>query len=440
MLNSFATRCRSRRLEVAGFLVVAALAAFVAPAARAQTIAGLPKGTDFGLDARERPRQILKSEAEGGRQSYMVALGNAAFSSPTLFGEKAKEAGLSCDSCHRQGDINARFFIPGISAHRGGLDPTNGFFNPVQDDGVANHVDIPSLRGIRFLAPYGRDGRIGSLREFARHVIVNEFAGPEPEPRVLDALVAYMDQIDFLPNSKLNRLGRLASSADPAAKRGEALFVKPFAGMDGKSCANCHVPESLFADGRRHDVGSNGLFKTPTLINAGLTAPYFHDGRYTSFLEVVEHFDRVFSLKLRPEETEDLVAYLDAVSAGEGSYEPVTRQAAMREVSTYVSVLDHAIEANDLAAIGLVVETVNFDLNWIGWRFDTRAEFGGRLPADVPDVRVVSAQLIGDMSAILDLARAGNRVAAKTALANYHARARTIVSNYPVGNLALPSR
>ncbi len=57
---------------------------------------------------------------------------------------------------------------------------------------MAYHVDTPSLRGVRLTAPYGRDGRIATLREFARHVIVNEFAGDEPAPRVLDALVAYM--------------------------------------------------------------------------------------------------------------------------------------------------------------------------------------------------------------------------------------------------------
>ena len=278
---------------------------------------GMPEGTDFGLALRDRPRQILRAEAEGGRQSYMVALGNTAFSSPLLFGDKARAAGLSCDTCHRQGDTNARFFIPGVSVRPGGLDPTTAFFNPAQDDGVKNHVDIPSLRGERLLAPYGRDGRIASLREFVRQVIVNEFAGPEPAPRILDALVDYIDQIEFLPNPQLDRLGRLTGKADEAARRGEALFNKPFAGMAGKSCASCHVPEAQFADGRRHDVGSDGAFKTPTLLNVRFTAPYFHDGRYPRLDDVVEHFDRTFGLALRPAEKQDLVAYLNAAGDGQ---------------------------------------------------------------------------------------------------------------------------
>ncbi|MGE5145249.1 MAG: cytochrome c peroxidase [Candidatus Eiseniibacteriota bacterium] len=395
-------------------------------------LAGMPEGTDFGLRQLDRPRQILRSEAQGGHQSYMVALGNTAFSSPLLFGEKARKAGLSCDTCHRQGDINPRFFIPGVSLRHGGLDPMTAFFNPAQDDGVKNHVDIPSLRGERFLAPYGRDGRIASLRDFVRHVIVNEFAGPEPSPRILDALVAYIDEIEFLPNPKIDRLGRLTDKADAAAKRGEALFNKPFAGMGGQACASCHVPDALFVDGRRHDVGSEGAFKTPTLLNARFTAPYFHDGRYATLDEVVAHFDRTFGLKLRETEQKDLVAYLDAVGDGEQPFEPVTRQSEMSEVASYVALLDQAIEMNDKPAIALVVGTVNIDLALIAQQFDNRDPRTGRVRRpDRPDVAKIAHQLIGDMTAIGSHAEAGDLDKAKAALETYRERARTLVAAYP---------
>ncbi len=39
--------------------------------------------------------------------------------------------------------------------------------------------------------------------------------------------------------------------------------------------------------------------KTPPLLNANFNAPYFHDGRYDTYEEVVGHFDRVFDLGLR---------------------------------------------------------------------------------------------------------------------------------------------
>ena len=66
------------------------------------------------------------------------------------------------------------------------------------------------------------------------------------------------------------------------------------------SCAGCHIPSGTFNDQARHDVGSGGLVKTPTLLNANFNAPYFHDGRYDSYEQVVDHFDRVFDLELSP--------------------------------------------------------------------------------------------------------------------------------------------
>ena len=267
-------------------------------------------------------------------------------------------------------------------------------------------------RGSRPPAPPAR--RIATLREFARHVIVNEFAGDVPAPRILDALVAYMDQFEFLPNPKIDRLGRLTGAADAAAKRSQALFVKPFAAMDNKSCASCHAPDALFTDGRRHDIGSDGVFDTPSLLNSRFTAPYFHDGRLAELGDVVEHFDRTFALGLKPRGKSDLTAYLLAVGDAADPFGPVTRQSEMSEIAAYVGVLDQATDARDLPATALVVDTVNFDLELIARRFDNRNPRTGkpRRP-DRSDVAAIAAKLIEDMTAVGTLARAGQTAKAK---------------------------
>ncbi|TDM75783.1 hypothetical protein CEE96_12280, partial [Lactobacillus crispatus] len=149
------------------------------------------------------------------------------------------------------------------------------------------------------------DGRITSLREFVYNVIVNEFSGPRPSDQVLDGLVAYINDIDFLPNPKIAPGGRLGTQASVAEHRGEALFFKPFPKQAELSCAGCHIPGGTFNDQVRHDVGSGGLVKTPTLLNANFNAPYFHDGRYDTYEQVVEHFDRVFDLELSTQDVQD---------------------------------------------------------------------------------------------------------------------------------------
>src|SRR6201991_4027858 len=197
----------------------------------------LPPKTELNEDALERPREIFRSEVSGGFKSYLVNLGNLAFSSPAILGGVARQAGVSCGTCHVNGAGNARFFMPKMSTRPGNFDTTGPLFNPKADNLVLDPVRIPSLRGARYLSPYGQDGRMPSLHDFVRNVIVNEFAGPEPSPVILDAIVAYIQDIDFLSNPSLGPGGRLASNVGDAARRGEALFVKPFPHDPALSCA-----------------------------------------------------------------------------------------------------------------------------------------------------------------------------------------------------------
>jgi cytochrome c peroxidase len=329
----------------------------------------LPPGTELNEGQLDQPTELFASELAGGKRSYLLNLGDLLFSSSAILGGPARQAGMSCATCHQNGSGNAKLFVPGLSIRPGTFDTTGPLFNPKADNGVFDPVTPSSLRGAKYLAPYGHDGRFASLRDFARNVVVNEFAGAEPSPQVLDALETYIREISFLPNAQLTGGGRLTGKASKAAHRGEILFNKPFRHDASLSCAACHRPDGAFVDHQVHDVGTGGRYKTPTLINANFNAPYFHDGRYASHADVVRYFDRHFDLGLNASEQNDLVAYLDAVGAAD---KPVTRntvQAELDEISDFARVLDTAIPAHNLEVITLAADSIGNEWRELGEKF-----------------------------------------------------------------------
>ena len=71
------------------------------------------------------------------------------------------------------------------------------------------------------------------------------------------------------------------------------------------------------------DEKDKGAFKTPTIRNVALTAPYMHDGSQKTLEEVVEWYDKgghpnphlsdkIKKLNLTPQEKKDLVAFMKA--------------------------------------------------------------------------------------------------------------------------------
>lgn len=337
----------------------------------------LPPGSDI-RNQDPLPKLVLNFEERGIEESDLplVAYGDMLFDSPEIFGGPAQQLGIACSTCHNRGDINRRFFIPGASHQPGAIDVSGGYFNPAFNNRRADSLDIPSLRGIRFTGPYGRDGRFASLRDFTRNVIVNEFAGQEPTPFMLDALEAYMLEFDFLPNGKIDGRGRLTAAASPSARRGEAVFNTPFPGMDGKSCASCHIPSANFIDRRPHNIGSarasyrnarDGAFDTPTLLGTRFSAPYFNDGSLPTLASVVDWFDRRFDLKLGRQRRADLLAYLEAVGDADEPYQAFDERdtpfrLSFEELTTFASTLELLIPRRDAFHADLMLRTVATDL------------------------------------------------------------------------------
>jgi cytochrome c peroxidase len=126
-----------------------------------------------------------------------------------------------------------------------------------------------------------------------------------------------------------------------AAIRGFELF-------EGKAkCSVCHTGYNFTDDGF-HNIGLpekvedpgrykllkipvlKGAFKTPTLRDIGLTAPYMHNGVYDTLEEVIDHYSaggrstknlspNMSKLNLNNSEKADLLAFLDTLT---GTPEP----------------------------------------------------------------------------------------------------------------------
>ena len=331
----------------------------------------LPPGSNINKQL-PRPRQILGMAERGANEAetFLIALGDMAFDSAEIFGEPARTLGMSCNTCHNKGVTNPKLFIPGLSREKGGMDVSNSFFAGHANNGLHDPLDTPDLRGIRFTAPYGRNGRFASLREFVRNVIVNEFNGPEPDPMIMDGMIAYMNEFEFLPNPKLRKSGRLnPEKVSQAALRGEKIFHRKFPQMmGGMSCASCHIPNANFVDHKRHDIGSTGASRlfhvggmdTPTLLSSKFTSPYFHDGSLPTLRAVNEWFNRQFKLGLERKDIDDLTAYLEAVGDGVQGIENTvhTLESELEEFKFFLSTYERLKLKKKKELITVLLKTV----------------------------------------------------------------------------------
>lgn len=123
-----------------------------------------------------------------------IALGRMAFRSPFLLGGQAARRGLTCQSCHTQGQRNENFFVIGLSEDPGTADVTSFHFSDELGDESFNPAPIPSLsddfRGVDY------DEAADELEKFVTRLITKEFTGPTPLPEVKTGLLAYLRDLN----------------------------------------------------------------------------------------------------------------------------------------------------------------------------------------------------------------------------------------------------
>jgi hypothetical protein len=149
-----------------------------------------------------------------------ISIGRAAFRTPLLLGGQAARAGLSCNSCHRNGRGNPDFMFSGLSGEPGTADVTSSLMSSHRGDGINNPTLIPDLSGPTQGLKISRDKDNQALEKFIRGLIIEEFDGAEPSKMTVDGLASYVRALSptacEIPTEQKIRLTHYLSDARSA--------------------------------------------------------------------------------------------------------------------------------------------------------------------------------------------------------------------------------
>lgn len=235
-----------------------------------------------------------------------VALGKQLFFDPRLSGDNT----MSCATCH----LPSKGFADGLRTAKGA-------------GGKVLVRNTQSILNVGLYPVYFWDGRAASLEEQALAPIQSEeemnqnlqelvrelgaapgyveqfravFNSPVTEAGIAKALAAFQRTL-LSRNSPFDRfLAGDTSALSEQAREGWQLFQEA-------GCIQCHNGPAL-SDGKFYrlgmpfrDRGRGGItgekkdlyaFRTPSLRDVALTAPYMHDGSFQTLLQVVEFYYR----------------------------------------------------------------------------------------------------------------------------------------------------
>lgn len=179
------------------------------------------------------------------------------------------------------------------------------------NDGIGTPKNNKSLLLSHQTPPSMSVGVRETAEEAVRSGFKNILFSVQPE-EVLTSVDDYLKSLTPVPSPHLVN-GELSE----AAKRGKELYFS-----DALGCATCH-PEPLYTNLKSYNVNSRGQydrhdsFDTPTLIECWRTAPYNHDGQFTTLkdlFKVGKHGRRPSDLeKLTDQQIDDLVEFVGSL-------------------------------------------------------------------------------------------------------------------------------
>lgn len=254
-----------------------------------------------------------------------VELGRMLFYDPVLSGDST----MACASCHVQefAFSDPRRFSPGIDNIEGsrnsmplfnlafGLDSRftwggnaasleeqalEPISNPIElhqslesaVERIQNHSDYPLLFRKAFNEDPNDEYIAKAMAQFMRSIVsfdskwdkmVTPGSGVFPDDDSL-AWAGYQ-------NIYLLESGTAGEAECFHCHGGGKLLTEGFFKNNGLDCADDYMGfPDLGLGGITGNVTENGLFKTPSLKNVALTAPYMHDGRFETLEEVIDHY------------------------------------------------------------------------------------------------------------------------------------------------------
>lgn len=285
--------------------------------------------------------QTVIDPADNPRTPEKVALGKLLFYDPVLSGNKD----VSCATCHHpkfgytdgldlpigvggEGQGTNRRFRPagnttltkrnaptllnvafnGIDVHGGYHPATAPMFYDLRAKSLETQSLMPiaqfeEMRGDAFSEATAIDSVLARLRAIPtyRNQFTQIFGGANAlTAQNLGRAIAAYERTLLANNAPFDRYQRGDKSAmTEAQKRGMVLFIQ-------NGCTTCHNGP-MFSDYKTHVLGvvdneklgtdkgekDTYAFRTPTLRNIELTAPYMHSGKHQTLTEVLVFYDRV---------------------------------------------------------------------------------------------------------------------------------------------------
>ncbi len=287
-----------------------------------------------------------------------IELGRRLFYDPLL----SDDFSMSCASCHRQeasftDNLATSAGIDGVNGRRSSMSllnigfARNGLFwdgrsatleeqalLPVEDtielhttwdkvvDRLIDHESYPTL----FREAFGIEDRGEITKELA-----------------VKAIAQFERTLISSGDARIDRFFRGEMTLTDEEYLGYVLFFDLDPDIPDAECGHCHnaplfTVHQYFNNGIEDAEGldnfpdagrgmvtgdriDNGRFRTATLRNIALTAPYMHDGRFQTLEEVIEHYDSgghfqenkdplLRPLRLLPHEKEALISFLHTLT------------------------------------------------------------------------------------------------------------------------------